>query len=314
VLHAPLSSPHASAVSDGPLRLSIVLEWASTRLAGMPRAWALLDALGRQWRAIGDGASPETLPDAAVRLLARIDRRVEVLIASGDASAAALENEIRRRLPDPFDLEMLVVAGMEYYPLKSHAARRATGDLLLFLDSDLLPDEGWLAHLLGSFAQPAIDVVCGQTYVAPADLVARAFALGWTYHPRDESGKLFRPRKLYANNIAFRAEIFRRTGVAHPPPSSPRHMVVRALAHGRDHYMKRSEERHLAGLARSLGTAARRLGLSFYRAFRHRRAVGLERREVPAALAVCCVYYAFLALGGLLTHLRPETLGRRFRV
>jgi len=324
------------------------VEWANTRLNGVPRAWALFDALGRQWRELVDRTHPETLPDAAVRFLDQLDRRAELLVVSGDASAAEVEGEIRARLHERFDIKVLVAAGLEYYPLKNHAARCASGDLLLFVDSDVLPDDGWLAHLLDSFGQAGVDVVCGQTYVAPTDLFARAFALGWTYPPKDESGKLFTPRKFYANTIAFRTEIFLQAGgfasvgsrtrgaasllgkelgrlgipvwqnqsacVDHPPPSSFRHLAVRAIAHGRDQYMKRSEARNLYGLGRSVGLAAGRLGRGFYRICRHARRVGLRPWELPAALAICSSYYAFFALGGVLTHVSPQAMGRRFRV
>ena len=76
----------------------------------------------------------------------------------------------------------------------------------------MLPEDGWLAHLLGSFVQPAVDVVCGQTYVAPTDLFSRAFAVFWTYPLRAQPGKFFQPRKFYANTMALRSEVFRPTG------------------------------------------------------------------------------------------------------
>ena len=42
-------------------------------------------------------------------------------------------------------------------------------------------------------------------------------------------------------------------------------MAVRGLAHGRDQYMKNSEDRHLAGLVRSVGIATGRMGRGVYR-------------------------------------------------
>jgi hypothetical protein len=47
------------------MRLSIVIEWANTRLNGVPRAWALLDVLGQQWQAIVQQQCPAALPPAA---------------------------------------------------------------------------------------------------------------------------------------------------------------------------------------------------------------------------------------------------------
>jgi hypothetical protein len=329
------------------MRLSIVIEWANTRLNGVPRAWTLLDVLAQQWQAIGAGTYPGTLPPVAGRFLDRLDHRAELLVVSGAVLNADLENEVRRRVPDCFDLGIHVAPGLEYYPLKNFGGRLANGDLLLFVDSDVLPEDGWLAYLLGSFGRPEVDVVCGQTYVAPTDLFSRAFATFWTYALRAESPKFFQPRKFYANTIAMRSAVFRPTGfpsigrrtrgatsllgkelgrrgisiwenqsakVSHPPPASLRHMVIRAVAHGRDHYMKRSDERNLYGLAWSQAVAAGRLGSGLYRTLRDWRRVGLRPWEVPVALAICSAYYACFALGGVLTHLNPAAMGRRFRV
>jgi hypothetical protein len=329
------------------LRLSIVVEWANTRLNGVFRAWTLLDILGAQWRALAARSYPATLPAGAPAFLDRLDPRAELIVVTGDGPAAAIEEETRRRLPPLFDVEVLAADGLEYYALKNRGAERARGDLLFFVDSDVALDPDCMAHLLGSFAQPGVDVVCGQTYVAPVDLFSRAFALGWTYPLPDKSANLRRAGKFYANGIAFRTEVFRqigfppigprtrgatkllgqalarrgipvwenpRAGVAHPPPAGFRHLAVRALAHGRDHYMDRSEERHLYGLARSVGLAAARLSRGFYRTFREGRRVGLEPWELPAVLAICSSYYAFFALGGVLTHVSPRAMGRRFRV
>jgi hypothetical protein len=330
-----------------PLRLSIIVEWENTRLNGIPRAWSLLDALGRQWREIRERRHPAGLPPEAAAFLDRLAPTVELLAVSGRALGDAARAELDARTPDGFDLSVHVAEGLEYYPLKNLGAAKAHGDLLLFVDSDVLPDAGWLAHLLGSFARADVQAVSGQTYVAPRDLFSRAFALGWTYQLRDATRELEPTRKFYGNNVAFRAEAFPqkgfpelgprtrgassmlraelarggidvwenpRAGVDHPAPSSCRHLVVRALAHGRDVYMKQSTGRHLAGLRRSVGVAGQRMGRAVRNSFRERERVGLAAWQIPASLAINGTYYFFFALGGVLTHLSPEAMGRRFRV
>ena len=302
----------------GAARLSIVVEWANTRLNGQARAARLFETLDQQWQELRRGDYPKTLSAESQAFLDALDPHPELLVVSSEALPSAVEDSVRRRLSPSFQVVVHVAEGLGYYPLKNVGAARATGQLLLFVDSDVLPDRGWLAHLLAAFARPDVDVVCGQTYVAPTDLFSRAFALGWTYRLPDRSRPLFQPRKFYANTIAFRAEVFRPTGfppignrtrgaasllgqelgrrgiavwvspqacVDHPPPSSFRHMAVRALAHGRDQYMKHSEQRHIGGLVRSVSIATARLGRGCYRTARDWRRVGLRPWQVPMALA-----------------------------
>ncbi len=329
------------------LRLSIIVEWENTRLNGVPRAWALLDALGCQWQAIAERRYPHTLPPEGAVFLDSLAPRPELVVVSGEPLSDATREEIRVRVPASFALGIHVAEGLEYYPLKTFGSCKASGDLLLFVDSDVLPDEGWLAHLLGSFGRPDIHVVSGQTYVGPHDIYSRAFALGWTYELRDDSDTFEPCRKFYGNNVAFRADAFpeggfpslgprtrgassmvreklnrvgidiwqnRRAAVDHPPPANLHHLVIRALAHGRDHYMKDSTERHLGGLRNSVGTAARRLSTGFKNNLLERHRVGLRWWQIPASLAIVSLYYGFFAIGGVLTHVSPEAMGRRWRL
>jgi hypothetical protein len=330
-----------------PVGVSIVMEWANTVWNSIPRAHLVLEELVRQWEGVIAGRYPTALPEEAAGFLDGLDPDAELLIVSGDSLDEACEREIRRRVPECFDLSIRVAKGLEYYPLKNFGAELAGGDLLLFLDSDVLPDPGFLAHLLGSFAQANVHVVTGQPYVAPTDLVARAYALGWTYALRNDAPGLINCPKFYANNVAFRSEVFPKAGfpaiglrtrgaasdlqhelarngikvwqngraaVDHPPPNGFRHMMVRALAHGRDHYMGSSEQRSLEGLSRSVEIAGRRFFRGWATTFREWRRVGLNRWEIPAALAILAGYYGFFALGGVLTYLHPQAMGRSFRL
>jgi hypothetical protein len=343
-----MASAASSRASATPLRLSIIVEWANTRLHGTPRAWRTIDVLIEQWRAISAGSFPESLPADGVSFLRRFDPRAELLIASSNTADRDFEAEVRRRVPDEIvTLAVLVSEGLGYHPLKRFGGERASGDILLFLDSDVVPDPGWLAHLLGSFANPDVQVVFGQPYVAPTNVFTRAFALGWIYDLRDEPGRLAVHHRLFPNNTAFRADVYRRTGfrpigtrtrgattqlqadlsklgfavwqnsnarVDHPAPLGFHHLAVRALAHARDYYMKSSEERHLHGLTTSLSMGGRRLARAWYNTFRYRRRVNLKLWQVPAVLGVLTGFYGIWFAGALLTHIRPAAMGRRFRV
>jgi hypothetical protein len=329
------------------LRLSFIVEWANTEYNGSPRAKVLFEIIGQQWQAILRRDYPESHTPEARLFLDQLDASPEVLIVSGAALSAADQEQIRNWVPGCFKPVIHVAEGLEYYALKNRGADIANGELLLFVDSDVHPTRDWLAHLLGSFSNPEIHAVSGQPFVAPTSVFAAAFSLGWTYELPDETGRLFPCRKFYANNIAFRTELFRtarfpdldrrtrgagtllgkkleglghavwqnrRALVDHPPPANLRHMIVRALAHGRDIYMKESEERTVRGLVRSQSTAARRLARGYSQTFHSRRRVGLHIWNVPLVLTIISAYYGFFALGGVLTHISPSVMGRLFRL
>jgi hypothetical protein len=50
------------------------------------------------------------------------------------------------------------------------------------------------------------------------------------------------------------------------------------------------------------------------RTFGHWKVVGLKRWEVFPAIFIMGSYYALFSLGGILTHISPEKMGRRFRL
>src|SRR5262245_51431488 len=298
-------------------RLSIIIEWANARLNGESRAARLLEQLSRQWQEIQAREYPAALTPDARTLLASLAPRPELLLVSSTPVPPDFQARLQDMLAGWFDVGVHLAPGLEYYPLKNLGRQLAAGDLLLFVDCDVLPDAGWLAHLLGSFARPDVHVVCAQTYVAPADVWSAAFAMGWTYELRDPAGGLWQPQKFYANSIAFREPVFRKTGFRpvghrsrgavsmlrddlaqlgvvvwenraagadHPPPSGLRHLAIRALAAGRDHYMHRQETRSVQGLGYCVGTAAGRLVRGWRRTRRHWRTIGLTRPQIPAVL------------------------------
>ena len=328
-------------------RVSFVVEWANTTYNGVPRFFGFLERLIRQWDEVSSGRFPDNLPTGSAAFLRKLRPLPEFLLVSGEAIPEEIETRIRDRCQGSVEFKVRVLPGLEYYALKNLGGDVAEGDILCFLDSDVYPDEGWLAHLLGSFHREDLVAVAGQPYVAPVDLMSRAFALGWTYDLADYSGRMCPVEKFYANNLAMRAGTFRRTRfieldkrtrgaasalnlqlrsmghsvwqnssarVDHPAPTGIRHLAIRALAHGRDCYMKDGESRSIAGLKRSQAIAAERLRRGFSRTFHHWRRVDLKAVEIPAVLGIIGLYYGLWSFGGILTHLSPNGIGSRFRL
>jgi glycosyltransferase involved in cell wall biosynthesis len=191
-------------------RLSVIIEWANTELNSVSRALEVLRELVHQWLSLKEIASSSetSLSPSRRAFLRSIQSPPELIIASGQPVPTATAETCRQILSASFDWRIVVHEGAEYYPLKNLGADRSSGDLLLFLDSDVLPDPAWLVELLGVFSDPAIAVCSGQPYVKPQGLFGKAFACLWTYDFRDPSGKLWVPNKNYSNNVVFRREAF----------------------------------------------------------------------------------------------------------
>lgn len=338
---------HASHCDALPVSVSFIIEWANTEYNGVPRFFTLLDIIAHQWRGMTNKTYPATLPAEARHFLEKLNPKPEVLVVAGEKIAPDTLQKITDHSPDIFDPVIHVKEGLEYYALKNFGASLASGDILCFLDSDVHPDEGWLTNLLGSFADPDICGIAGQPYVEQVDLFSRAFALGWTYQLPDRTEHVVRSEKWYANNVAFRAKIFhqvtfpkldRRTRgarhlidqelaklghivyenrqalVNHPAPSSWKHMIIRALAHGRDIYMTNSEERTFQGFVYCQKLVAKRLGHGISNTLNNWRKVGLKLYETVPAILIITSYYFFFSLGGILTHISPKIMGRHFRL
>jgi glycosyltransferase involved in cell wall biosynthesis len=99
-----------------------------------------------------------------------------------------------------------------YYDHKNRGFDATTGDIIAFIDGDTMPDPDWLAQLTAPFARGA-QVVAGATSY-PGAVAGIANAIDFPYY----DGVTARPceiadaprtvRNFFANNVAFRREVF----------------------------------------------------------------------------------------------------------
>jgi hypothetical protein len=311
---------------------SVVVEWENARLAGMGRGTRMLAALAEQVRALG--------------------RAVEVLVVRdpGGTDADTLGPLLVDKLGTA-PWRLVDAPGGRYYELKNRGAAEARAPIVVFIDSDAVPDRGWLAALVGPFADPEVQVVAGNTYVDPQGLVGRAFALGWFFPLRsDAPAGQGSTDHFWANNVAFRRELLlsnpfpgqedgatrgacveladclRGKGVrickstaaqvSHAPPQGLQHFLVRALADGRDYALQLSR----SGMPRwrlPLRCSRRYLKKTWRKLAaiaRDRRQIDLGLPFVPAAWAVMGAYYLLAWLGALAATVAPGPMSRRFRI
>jgi hypothetical protein len=311
------------------VRLSIIVECDNLRTADARRLPALFEQIAVQ---------ANELPES-------VERPLELIVTFGTSEVpdSMIEN------PALLQVRLIAAPGCRYYELKNRGAVAATGDVIVFADSDVIPEPDWLRQLIAPYADPRVNVVAGSSYIATDSLYSCAFALAWFFPLRESSEKLQETKAFFANNVALRRDVFLRhpfppmdgcargacilaardlasegisirqsTGarVCHPAPFGARNFVNRAIAHGRDSVL----------LARSCGPAWAATGVgslarvakyvvrSLYRTVRYGSAVGLRVIDWPAAVAIACAYYGLFFFGELATHVRPRLMRTRFQL
>jgi glycosyltransferase involved in cell wall biosynthesis len=323
----------------GPLPTpSIVIEWENVALAGDARANQMLDSLGEQLHDLADRFSdtPEVI------VLYDADE------VDGEALRGAVYDRLKRGtdIPNiPFTVELLTNDG-EYYEQKNRGARHANRDVLVFLDSDVIPERGWLEHLVAPFDDHMTRVVAGHTYVVDDSLYEKAFKYFWFFPTREQT----RDRWFFANNVAFRRDVFldygfpdtetfrgqctelatrlQRDGVgvrqaheavcSHPAPNGVRHFAIHALCTGHDNEIRarRPDESTARGLLRAGGQFVVNTFVAGKRIVTRRRATGSEG-GVPFFLGVFVLatcYNLFELLGQALTVVDSDVIGRRLQM
>jgi Glycosyl transferase family 2 len=318
---------------------SIVIEWYNLTYADHSRAARALAALESQASALrAPDAGPVSL-DAPLEVIVCFDTSLDqAAVRSALGGFGTRDRAV--------DARLLPVRDSCYTQLKNAGARVATGEILVFLDSDVIPEDGWLAALLLALQDPAVSAVVGNTYTdyTCGSTYARAMALAWMFPLRDASDALTTTSCFYANNVAFRRDVFlahpfaetpglthrpatllvdelARAGIpiwhaaaaraAHPPPNGPMHFVRRAMAGGRARVLGAANAADRAVL-RGLAADARAMSWSCGRILRERRRVGLRSWQVPAALIIAAGYHTLFAAGALLTAAFPGFMRQRF--
>jgi hypothetical protein len=288
--------------------VTIVVEWENVELAGAEQANRMLDTL--------------------VDEVAAYPAPVEVLLCVA-GEAAELEGAELPTLPSEW--RIVPVGEAHYFEIKNRGAALAEGAIVVFLDSDAVPERGWLAAMLRPFDDPRVEVVAGHTSIAPTSLVAKAFALWWFFPLRDERPAASTPlRGFFANNVAFRRDtilghpfvspdgtvrgacvmLARRLDQAgipivsapdaaatHPPPNGWRHIVLRGVVQGRDRMLREPPVNRRLGPA--CGRFARYVARSWWRSLSRGDRVGLSLVERPVAALLGCVYYGCAFVGEL---------------
>ena len=302
--------------------ISIVVEWENVLLTTAGRGASMLrqlgDELGGARRALGED--------------------FEVLVVYADDSCQ--RTEIADQLgPEGTSVRFVPAPGSGYYELKNIGVAHARGNVVVLVDSDVLPEPGWLVELLQPFADPNVQAVAGHSFVEPTSLWAKAFALAWFFPLRaDAADRIDVSESFFANNVAFRRETARAFPfppvpgaargacrvlagqlrahhvslvvnpaalVSHPPPAGVRRAVARALVQGRDEALLAAAYPAETNARPFSPEAVRAVGARLREVVARRQLVGLSGRALPAALAIVLGYYALMAAGAAFARIAP---------
>lgn len=186
--------------------ISVIIEWENAKLSDLGRAERMLAELGRQM------AEAARKRDLKAELI--------VLYDSDEVDVNVPQTAISTQIDSaqwPGTIQLAPALGQRYYEQKNTGAKLARGEILIFLDSDVVPDQGWLEGLLRAMESPEVGFVGGETYHAVDSFHDKVFAAFWTFTTRRPSRGLYRYKNFYANNLAVRRELF----LAHPFPDAP---------------------------------------------------------------------------------------------
>src|SRR5580698_620623 len=237
---------------------SIVLEWETVEAGGVERAVRGLREISHQIAELKHDlrAPAEVIVCYERRVISDEELRSVFDRAAGPAGWVC---------PVSF---IPVADGTHYYEKKNIGARASVNDIIIFIDSDLIPDPEWLRALLIAFNDWSISVLLGATYLDHVSTYEMAIALFWIFSPATY-GRGIQPLHRYSsNNLAFRRPVFLKfpfptrptyrgqcgelgqtllsVGIpmlehtdlraTHPPPAGLRGFVHRSWSAGQDEY------------------------------------------------------------------------------
>ncbi len=316
---------------------TVVIEWENAKLSDFDRSRQMLASLAEQIR----------------ELRSRLESQPEIIVLHDrvEIDGKRVEQAVAETLGEP-DLAILRFVATDhrsYYQQKNIGASQAETEVVIFLDSDVIPQPRWLETLLETIAEPHIEVVGGNTFMDAETFLARAFSLFWIFHPESGDEELRRSDHFFANNVAFRRSLITsspfpdlptqrgqctmlaqtllasghdiyvhdRARVNHPPPNGVAHVVVRAMAQGRDDYLlgnAREPHRFDSRLANCMWRFRKRVVGAAKRFVRGRKSVGLGAFGAVAAMGLAFVYYVFYLVGVAITLVDRDLVTRRFPI
>jgi GT2 family glycosyltransferase len=137
-----------------------------------------------------NGLDRQSYPQQLIERIVVVDKEI----------APAEQRLLRERYPQA---TFVTSRESNYFDAKNSGAAASSGDLVVLLDGDCIPDQNWLAELVRGF-EPDVAAVVGATSYIPSSLAARVFTVtDFGNVVADTDG---RASGVMLNNVAFRRE------------------------------------------------------------------------------------------------------------
>lgn len=257
--------------------VSLVMEWENAALTKASRVASLLRRIRLQIHELRQAAGRSSEDTSSGAFLDCIRFPIEIVIAFNQSlDADRLKeriSEITGEGDQEFRLTFCPTPEHKYWELKNAGANASQGDIVIFLDSDVIPQAHWFATLLDSFADPEISIIGSNCFVEHRTLYQKSYAAIKFGEPSSAYGIAASYDLIHGNSIAFRRWAFDRynfppTGytyklpfkyfihtlkrdrfpvyvnlgaqVEHPAPL-PKNFLKRGFFHGRDEMLLRQD-------------------------------------------------------------------------
>lgn len=231
-----------------------------------------------------------------------------------------------------------------YYKAKMLGAQLATGEIVVYADSDCVYEPHWLESILTAFSQnEPIQIVAGETTTAGTGAYGTAMALVYIFPQFSGKTELTQTHQYFLNNVAFRrslllvhpipvelplyrgncvvhGETLRQAGeiiwlnpnarATHAPPDGFAHFWWRFLLIGHDYYW----QQQLIGQENKSDRDATATGLGEkLKIFRDRLSRLFQNNPLhalylPFAIPIVLVAALLIYFGYWITRLRPDYL------
>jgi len=317
---------------------SIIIEWENVLLAEKWRAVEMLRRVSKQ----------------IVEILPNLSSKVEVIIVyrSDNFEHSQMEqivNEPLESCSSMIDLKIIPATNLHYYYLKNYGVQQSHRDVLIFIDCDVIPEEGWLVAMLEPFKNPETSVLTGLN-LPPKGLYEKGWSIasGCSMCESDDGDQIHERDRFLSSNVAFRRKIIEakpyprlsqyrgqcgalgdrlilegykilcqpKSRIHHPPPNGLRHFVVRALCQGHDMAVSRPPVRKVNKAPMAFARLDNRWTLrQIFSYLRHKfRPLRLSPKDTVCTLGIVFSYLLFVYIGILISKVKPGLIRRHLSV